>query len=254
MPKTKELMTCDKVRHWSSENPILALTAYDYPMARILDEAGTDILHVGDSLGMVIMGDEDTTQVTMEQMCYHTKAVSKARQRALITADLPYGSYDTPRDAVRCAKKLLEAGADAVKLEGGDEIKEQIIALRSEGIEIQGHLGLLPQRIKEEGRYRRKGVTSEQVEQMKRDAELLVQLGVFSIVLEAVVHEVANEITSLISVPTIGIGSGSQTTGQIHVIHDVLGLFPWFVPPFVKQEAKLADEIFKAIDRLKKSL
>ena len=248
------IITCEDVRHWPEGQPLLALTAYDYPIAKLLDESGVDILHVGDSLGMMFMGDEDTTQVTMEQMCYHTKAVVKARQRALVTVDLPYRTYETPEDAVRHAKQLKEAGADAVKLEGGLEIKEQILAVREEGIEVQGHLGMLPQKIREEGRYRRKGRTPEQVEQLKADARLLVELGVFSMVLEAVVHEVASEITSLVAVPTIGIGSGEQTNGQIQVIHDVVGLFPWFVPPFARAEASFADDLKNAVSRLKKSL
>lgn len=244
MPK----VTVDEVRRAKGRRPrLLALTAYDYPMARLLDEAGVDILHVGDSLGMLVLGHEDTTRVTMGDMEHHVRAVARGRQSALITADLPIHAYDDPAAAVANSRRLIEAGADAVKLEGGREIAPQIRAVIAAGIPVQGHLGMLPQRIREEGGYRRKGKTDDERDRMIQDARLLADLGCFSLVLECVVHDVAAAVTAACPVPTLGIASGDRCDGEIRVVHDVIGLFPWFVPPFAKPLENVAARIRDAV-------
>lgn len=251
MPK----VTVDEVRRAKGRRPrLLALTAYDYPMARLLDEAGVDILHVGDSLGMLVLGHEDTTRVTMADMEHHVRAVARGRQRALITADLPIRAYEDPGAAVANSRRLIDAGADAVKLEGGREISPQIRAVIGAGIPVQGHLGMLPQRIREEGGYRRKGKTAPERDHMIQDAQLLAESGCFSVVLECVVHEVAAAVTAACPIPTLGIASGDQCDGEIRVVHDVIGMFPWFVPPFAKPLEHIADRIRDAVGEFRHSL
>jgi 3-methyl-2-oxobutanoate hydroxymethyltransferase len=244
---SENLVTCDHIRSWKKKEPILAVTAYDYTMARHFDEAGVDILHVGDSLGMVVLGFANTTYVTMDDMLRATEAVARARTRALITADLPYMSYETAEQALSNAVSLIESGADAVKMEGGREISQQVQAVRTAGIEVQGHLGMLPQHILEEGTYKKKGKQAEEIKKLLLDAQFLESQGAFSIVLEAVVESVAAEITQALEVPTIGIASGSATTGQIQVCTDLLGLTPWWKFPHVQPQAQLSSEITKAI-------
>jgi 3-methyl-2-oxobutanoate hydroxymethyltransferase len=248
-------VTWEEIKNWHNDKPILALTAYDYPTARHLDEAGVDILHVGDSLGMVVLGYQDTTQVTIDDITHHTKAVARARQRALITADLPYRTYETSAMALDNAKRLLAAGADAVKLEGGEEVLPQIRSLLAAGIPVMGHLGLLPQHIQEDGGiYRKKGKTEKEIARLKKDALLVQEAGIFALVLEAVVNEIATEVTASLRIPTIGIASGKGMTGQIRVVHDVLGLTPWFTFPHVKPLANLAAETQAAVRQLKKQI
>lgn len=221
--------------------PIAALTCYDYPMARLLDEAGTDILLVGDSLGMVVLGFPDTTHVTLTHILHHLEAVSRAKPKALMIADLPINTYDTPSQALETARALVAAGADAVKLEGGIRQAEKVRAITSAGIPVCGHLGMLPQRVVEEGGYHKKGKTPEQTREILAGAKSLIDAGVFAIVLESVTPAAAAKITAAISVPTIGIGCGeSSCDGEIAVVTDLLGSFPWFVPPFAKPEADLA--------------
>lgn len=252
---SSDRLTVKEIQEWSKRegnSAILAMTAYDYPTARHLDQGGVDILHVGDTLGMVILGYSDTTKVTMEDMLRHTSAVQRGRERALITADLPYHSYETEEDAVKNSQALIEAGADAVKMEGGREIIAQVKAVMKEGISVQGHLGMLPQHILEEGGvYRKKGKTKVEADRIKDDALLLESEGVFSIVLEAVVSEVADDITETLSIPTLGIASSENTTGQIKVFHDVMGLTPWYDFPHVKMEAKLGEMIQEVVRKLK---
>jgi 3-methyl-2-oxobutanoate hydroxymethyltransferase len=247
-------ITVNEVRLWPKEKPLLALTAYDYPMGRTLDEAGVDILHVGDSIGMVVLGFEDTLSVTVDDIVRAVGAVNRGRKRALLTADLPAGSYETPTLALENARRIVEAGADAVKLEGGADMVEQISALCDAGIEVMGHIGMLPQRIKEEGGYKRKGKTEEEIQRLRNDAQAVVDAGVFAMVLEVVVHEVAKEISDLVPVPTLGIASGAGTDGQIRVIHDVLGMFPWFQPAHAKPEENLHYRIQEAVSNLRKHL
>jgi len=226
---------------------ITALTAYDYPTARLLDESGIDIILVGDSVGMVVLGYEDTTQVTLEEMVHHTRAVARGVKRALLVADMPIHTYDTPAEAVVTARTLVDAGAEAVKLEGGVSHIPQIEAIICEGISVMGHIGMLPQSVREEGGYKVKGRTKSEAEALMRDGQAVENAGVFAVVLEIVNPEVARQITDTLKIPTIGIGSGEDCDGQILVTHDLIGLFPWFTPKFVSPEARVADEIRKAV-------
>lgn len=226
---------------------VTALTAYDYPTARLLDESGIDIILVGDSLGMVVLGYEDTTQVTLAEMVHHTRAVARAVKRSLLVADLPIHTYDDAAQAVSSARALIEAGAQAVKLEGGVSHVPQIEAILAAGIPVMGHIGMLPQSVREEGGYKVKGRTQAEAEALLRDGQAVEKAGVFSVVLEIVNPETARQITSALQIPTIGIGSGSHCDGQILVTHDLIGLFPWFTPKFVSPEARVADEIRKAV-------
>ena len=210
------------------------LTAYDYPTARLLDEAGVDALLVGDSLGMVVLGYPDTTLVTMEEMLHHTRAVARGTQRAAVIADLPIHSYDTPGQAAANARRLMEAGADAVKLEGGVSHAPQIAAITGSGIPLVGHIGMLPQSVREEGGYKIKGKTPEAVQQLLADARAVEAAGAFAVVMELVKPEASRAITAALRIPTIGIGSGADCDGQVLVIHDLAGLFPWFTPKFAK--------------------
>jgi 3-methyl-2-oxobutanoate hydroxymethyltransferase len=226
--------------------PISALTAYDYPTARLLDEAGIDVILVGDSLGMVVLGYDDTTEVTLDAMLHHTRAVARAVKHAVVVADLPIHTYSTPEQAVATAKALVAAGAQAVKLEGGVTHSTQIEAVVAAGIPLMAHIGMLPQSVREEGGYKVKGRSAEAAEALLRDATAVESAGAFSVVLELVAAEPARQISDALQIPTIGIGSGEGCDGQILVTHDLIGLFPWFVPKFVKQEVDVAAEIRKA--------
>jgi 3-methyl-2-oxobutanoate hydroxymethyltransferase len=226
---------------------ITALTAYDYPTGRLLDESGIDIVLVGDSLGMVVLGYEDTTRVTLEEMLHHTRAVGRGVTRGLLIADMPIHTYDTPEQAVATAQKFVEAGAQGVKLEGGMSHVSQIQAITSAGIPFMAHIGMLPQSVREEGGYKVKGRTQSEAEALLADARAVESAGAFSVVLEIVIADLARQISQAISIPTIGIGSGAHCDGQILVTHDLIGLFPWFTPKFVSPEARVADEIRRAV-------
>jgi 3-methyl-2-oxobutanoate hydroxymethyltransferase len=233
---------------------ITALTAYDFPMAKLLDEVGIPFIHVGDTLGMVVLGYPDTTHVTMADMEHHVRAVARAKPRALLAADLPFRSYDTIEDAVENAKRLMAAGADAVKAEGGRAIIGQVRAIVAAGIPYCGHLGMLPQHVLEEGGYKIKGRTELERNILLADAQALAEAGAFAIVLEIVTPPVAKEISQTISIPTIGIGSGPDCDGQILVTQDLIGAFPWFTPRFVKPLANCAAEIKSAVAAWKNSV
>ena len=233
---------------------IAALTAYDYPMAKLLDEAAIPLLLVGDSLGMVVLGYPDTTHVTMTEMEHHVRAVARAKPNALLGADLPFRSYETVADAVANSKRLVTAGAEFVKAEGGRKILPQVRAIVSAGIPFCGHLGMLPQSVLEEGGYHVKGKKDAEHQALLDDAKALADAGAFAIVLELVTPPVAKEISGSISVPTIGIGSGPDCDGQILVTHDLIGAFPWFTPRFVKPLANCAAEIKSAVANWKNSL
>jgi 3-methyl-2-oxobutanoate hydroxymethyltransferase len=233
---------------------IAALTAYDFPMAKLLDEAGIPIIFVGDSLGMVVLGYPDTTHVTMAEMEHHVRAAARAKPHALLGADLPFKSYETVEDAVKNAKRLTAAGAEFVKAEGGRGILDRIRALVSAGIPFCGHLGMLPQHVIEEGGYRVKGKIAPEQQALFDDAQALVDAGAFAIVLELVTPPVAQELTKTLPIPTIGIGSGDDCDGQILVTSDLIGLFPWFTPRFVKPRANCAAEIKAAVAAWKNSL
>ncbi len=225
---------------------VTALTAYDYPTARLLDESGIDIVLVGDSLGMVVLGYEDTTQVTLDDMLHHTRAVARGVKNALVVGDMPIHTFDTPDEAVATAKKFVEAGAQAVKLEGGVSHVAHIEAITRAGIPYMAHIGMLPQHVREQGGYKVKGKTPSEAEALIADAKAVESAGAFSVVLEIVVPEITRQITNAIGIPTIGIGSGEHCDGQILVTHDLIGLFPWFTPKFVSPEARVAEEIRKA--------
>ena len=233
---------------------IAALTAYDYPMTKLLDEAGVPLLLVGDSLGMVVLGYPDTTHVTMAEMEHHVRAAARAKPNALLGADLPFKSYETVASAVDNAKRLVAAGADFVKAEGGREILPQVKAILAAGISFCGHLGMLPQHVLEEGGYHIKGKKDEEHQALLDDAKALADAGAFAVVLELVTPPVAAEISKAISVPTIGIGSGPDCDGQILVTQDLIGAFPWFKPRFVKPRANCAAEIKSAVTAWKGSI
>lgn len=237
------------LRARKSGDPIAALTAYDYPTARLLDEAGVDLMLVGDSLGMVVLGFPDTTHVTLEHMLHHTAAVARANPNALVLGDLPIHSYPDPATALDSARRLVDSGADAVKLEGGVRQAAKVKAIVDAGIPVCGHLGMLPQRVVEEGGYKKKGKTPEQADALFEGAEALIEAGVFAIVLESVVANTARELSEKISVPTIGIGCGDATCdGEVAVITDLIGSYPWFVPPFARPEADVAPQITAAVE------
>ncbi|HOA23592.1 MAG: 3-methyl-2-oxobutanoate hydroxymethyltransferase [Aggregatilineales bacterium] len=222
---------------------ITMLTAYDYPTALLLDEAGVDMLLVGDSLGMVVHGFENTLPVTLEMMLLHCQAVRRGTKRALVVVDMPFMTYQiSTAEAMRNAARLLaEGGADAVKLEGGRRVADTVRALVEAGIAVQGHIGLTPQSVSAFGGMRVQGKTVEAARQLLDDALALEDAGVFSLVLEGIPARLAELITRRVSVPTIGIGAGAGCDGQVLVTHDLLGLFERFTPRFVKRYATLAN-------------
>jgi 3-methyl-2-oxobutanoate hydroxymethyltransferase len=228
---------------------ISVLTAYDATMARLFDRAGVDALLVGDSLGMVVLGYETTLPVTLEAMIHHTSAVSRGATHALVVADMPFLTYQvTVSEAVRNAGRLLqEGGAAAVKLEGGRPMLEVVRRLVDVGIPVMGHLGVLPQSVHQMGGYAKRGTQPQDSDAIIADAEALEQAGAFAIVLESIPSELARTVTARIGVPTIGIGAGPDCDGQVLVSYDMLGLFE-NPPPFVKQYAKLGDEIVAATE------
>lgn len=228
--------------------PISAITAYDYPTGRLCDEAGIQMILVGDSLGMVVCGMPDTTSVTLAQIVYHTEMVRRAVRRAILVADLPIHSYDTPDQALESSRLLCAAGADAVKLEGGLGQIDKIRKITDSGIAVCAHIGMLPQRVREEGGYKKKGKSEAEADELVRAAVALEDAGAFAIVLESIVPAVASAITAAISIPTIGIGAGSACSGQIRVLHDVIGSYPWFVPPFAKVHGNVAEVTRKALE------
>ncbi len=232
------------------------LTVYDYPTARLLDEAGIEILLVGDSLGNVVLGYENTLPVTMEESLHHTAAVARGAERAMVVGDMPFLSYQTTiADAVwNAGRYLKEAGAQAVKLEGGRERADVVNAIVETGIPVMGHLGLTPQSVHQLGGFRVQGKDDEAAQRLIEDAQILEKAGIFSLVLEAVPPSVAAEITKVLDVPTLGIGAGPECDGQVLVLHDMLGYSGGHVPKFVKQYAKLHEEIHKALTTFKKEV
>lgn len=236
-----------KARKRSGEK-IAMLTAYDATMARLLDRAGVDALLVGDTVGMVVLGYENTLRVTLDDILHHTRAVARGAERALVVADMPFLTYQvSPEEAVRNAGRLLQdGGAAAVKLEGGRPVIDVVKRLVDVGIPVMGHLGLQPQSVHQVGGFIRQATRPEDAEALLADAHALEQAGAFAVVLEAVPPEVAGAVTAAIGIPTIGIGAGPDCDGQILVSHDMLGLFDRFVPPFVQPYAQLAETIVAA--------
>ena len=228
---------------------ITSLTAYDYSFAKILDEAGIDILLVGDSLGSVIQGQESTLPVTLDEMVYHTRAVVRGRKRALVVADMPFLSFQVSvEEAKRNAGRFLqEGGAEAVKLEGGVVVLQTIQAIVRMGVPVMGHVGLTPQWIHRFGGYRVQGKEKAEREAVLKDALAVEEAGAFSVVLEGIPADLAREITQRLSIPTIGIGAGVNCDGQVLVVHDMLGLFDMYTPKFVKKYADLKTVMAKAV-------
>lgn len=231
---------------------ISAITSYDYTLASLCDKSGIDILLVGDSAGMVMLGYENTIPVTMDQMCIFTEAVSRARKNALLVADLPFMSYQASiEDAIKNSGRLIKAGADAIKLEGGISMSETISAIVDVGIPVMGHIGLQPQTTMLSEGYKVQGRTKDTAIKLIEDAKELEEAGVFSITLEMISHEVAQIISETVSVPTIGIGSGVGCNGQILVVQDLLGMFEKIKPRFAKRYLNLSEDIVKALENYK---
>ena len=234
---------------------ISVLTSYDYALAVLCDKANVDILLVGDSAGMVVLGYENTLPVTMEQMEIFVGAVSRAKQNALVVGDLPFMSYQASiTDAITNSGKLIKAGADAVKLEGGATMADTVSSIVETGIPVMGHIGFQPQTTALTQGYKVQGRTAISAKRLIEDAKALEQAGVFGITLEMVTHEVSQIISETISVPTIGIGSGINCDGQVLVVHDILGLYEKLKPKFVKQYLSLSDEIVQAVSNYKKDV
>jgi 3-methyl-2-oxobutanoate hydroxymethyltransferase len=246
-------LTIPDIRNRKNDTPIAELTAYDYPWAKVADTAGIDIVLVGDSLGMVVLGYPDTVSVTMEEMIHHTKAVVRGVERALVITDMPFGSYNSSIPAaINNATRILKEGrADAVKLEGGVAMAATVAAIVNAGIPVQGHIGLTPQTATSLGGFKVQGKSAQAAKQLLDDAKALEDAGCFSMVLEAIPAPLAERITQAVSIPTIGIGAGPACDGQVLVIHDLVGLYDRFTPKFVKQYAKINEPILEALRQYK---
>lgn len=236
-------MKLEEFKNRKGKEKIVMLTAYDYQIAKILDEVKVDMILVGDSLGMVVQGYTDTKSVTMEDMIYHTRAVARGAKGTPIVGDMPMNSDNTPEDALGNAKRFLDAGAHSVKIEGNKS--EVVKTLIENGIAVMGHIGLLPQTAPV---YRVRGKEMDEAQKILRDAQELDKLGVFSIVLESIPENLAEEITRTVKTPTIGIGAGKYCDGQVLVINDMLGLDPTFSPKYVKRYAELHEVVKRAVE------
>ncbi|MFB3909396.1 MAG: 3-methyl-2-oxobutanoate hydroxymethyltransferase [Candidatus Eisenbacteria bacterium] len=254
MPSEK--ITARMIRERKGKGKISVLTCYDFPMAKILDRAGIDILLVGDSLANVVLGYDTTLPVTMEEMIHHGRAVARARPRALLVVDMPFGSFQCGADAAvaNAVRLMKETGADAVKLEGGRRNAEAVSRMVAAGIPVMGHLGLTPQSVHAFGGYRVQGRGLEEGDRLLEEARALEAAGCFSIVLESVPAALAKRITASIGIPTIGIGAGADCDGQVLVLYDMLGLFEEFRPKFVKHFASLAAEVERAVREYKREV
>ena len=251
-PERPEKVTAPSLRRSKERGEkLVCLTAYDYPSARLVDQAGTDIILVGDSVGNVVIGYENTVPVTLDEIVYHTKMVRRGVQRALLVADMPYGTFHTGTDdAVKAALRLVkEAGAEAVKMEGGRKRAHIVKRLVDEEIAVMGHIGLTPQSVNMFGGYRVQGKTAEAARALIDDAKALEEAGAFAIVLEVVPREIAKLITETVSIPTIGIGAGSHCDIQVLVLHDMLGLAFGKLARFVRPYANLSEIITDAVTR-----
>ncbi len=230
---------------------ISMLTAYDFTMATLVDQAGTEVILVGDSAANVMAGHETTLPITLDQMIYHAQCVVRGAKRALVVVDLPFGTYQSdPQKALESAVRIMkESGAHAIKLEGGKEIEESIRRIVNAGIPVMGHLGLTPQSIYQFGSYKVRAKEESEANKLLDDAKLLEELGCFSLVMEKIPAELATKVTQEISIPTIGIGAGNGTDGQVLVVHDMLGLNNEFKPKFVRKYLNLEDQIVEAIGK-----
>jgi len=242
-PSSRKVTTKSLARMKERGEPIAALTAYDHLMAALLDQAGVDVILVGDSVAMVVQGKETTVGVTMEQMLYHAGIVASGIERALVVGDLPFMSFQVnPDEALRNAGRMVkESGVEAVKLEGGAPICTTVRRIVDVGIPVMGHLGLTPQSIHKFGTYQVRATTSEEADEVRRDARALQDAGVFALVLEKVPAALATEVSRALSIPVIGIGAGPGCDGQILVTHDMLGLYTAFHPRFVRRYAEIAE-------------
>ncbi len=248
---TQKRVTVPAIRAMKRVQRVGMLTAYDYPTAKIADAAGTDIILVGDSLGMVVLGYPDTLSVTMDDMLHHTRAVARGAQRALIVGDMPYLSYHVSlEESVRNAGKFIRAGAQAVKIEGGKAPRIKTVeAILAAEIPVMGHIGLTPQSVNVVGGFKLQGKNADDARRLINEAVALDQAGCFSIVLECVPAELGALITDRVSVPTIGIGAGPACDGQVLVFHDLLGLYDGLSPKFVRRYADVGDDMRKAIEK-----
>ncbi|MGI6656509.1 MAG: 3-methyl-2-oxobutanoate hydroxymethyltransferase [Desulfobulbus sp.] len=246
-------LTIPDFKHRKNGPPIAELTAYDYPFAKAADEAGIDILLVGDSLGMVVLGYPDTVSVTMDEMIHHTKAVVRGTTHALVVTDMPFGSCNSSIPAaINNANRILKEGrADAVKIEGGVVMAKTVKAIVEAGIPVQGHIGLTPQTATSLGGFKVQGKSAQAARQLVEDAKAFEAAGCFSLVLEAIPAPLAEHITASLSIPTIGIGAGPHCDGQVLVVHDLIGLYDRFTPKFVKQYAKMIEPIKAAMAQYK---
>ena len=234
---------------------ITVVTAYDALFTTIVEQAGLDVILVGDSLGMVVQGRPNTLSVTMEEMLYHTRMVAQAAQRSLVIGDMPFLSYQVSvKEAVRNAGRFLQAGAAAVKLEGGLSVVDRVEAMTSFGIPVMGHVGMTPQSVNQSGGYRVQGKGQQEAEAILREAKALEAAGAFALVLECVPSSLASTITKELAIPTIGIGAGQGCDGQVLVLYDLLGLFDDFVPKFVKPYAHLKADALQALIRYKEEV
>lgn len=242
-------LTIPDIRNRKNATPIAEVTAYDYPWARLADQAGMDIVLVGDSLGMVVLGYTDTVSVTMEEMIHHTRAVVRGVEHALVVTDMPFGSCSSsiPAAIDNAVRILKEGRADAVKVEGGVAMAKTVAAMVAAGIPVQGHIGLTPQTATSLGGFKVQGKSAQAAHQLIDDALALEAAGCFSIVLEAIPAPLAEHITGRLAIPTIGIGAGPDCDGQVLVIHDLVGLYDRFTPKFVKQYARINEPVGEAL-------
>jgi 3-methyl-2-oxobutanoate hydroxymethyltransferase len=249
-------MTIPEFQQYKKQGKKLTVvTAYDALFTRIVEQAGLDVILVGDSLGMVVQGKPNTLSVTMEDMLYHTRLVAQAAQRALVIGDMPFMSYQASvEDAVRNAGRFLQAGAAAVKMEGGAPVIDRVEAMTRFGIPVMGHLGMTPQTVNQSGGYTVKGKGREEAEAIVGDAKALEAAGAFAVVLECMPAGLAQRITEALLIPTIGIGAGQGCDGQVLVLYDLLGLFDDFVPKFVKPYAHLKADALQALRRYKEEI
>ena len=242
-------------QHKKEGKKITVVTAYDALFTQIVEQAGLEVILVGDSLGMVVQGKSNTLSVTMDEMLYHTRMVAGVAQRALVIADLPFLSYQVSvEEAVKNAGRLLQAGAVAVKLEGGYSVVDRIEAMTNFGIPVMGHLGMTPQSVNQSGGYKVRGKEQTEADKILQEAKALEEAGAFALVLECVPRLLAKNITQELVIPTIGIGAGEECDGQVLVLYDVLGLFDDFVPKFVKPYAHLKADSLQALTRYKEEV
>jgi len=248
-------MTIPEFQGQKGKKKLVVVTAYDALFTRIIEQAGIDVILVGDSLGVVVQGKPDTLSVTMDEMVYHTRLVAQSRRQALVIADMPFMSYQVSEErAIHNAGRLIQAGAEAVKLEGGGAMVDRVRALTAVGIPVMGHLGMTPQSVHRFGGYRVQGRETTQADVLLNDAKALEAAGAFALVLEAMPAALARSMTQAVSIPTIGIGAGPHCDGQVLVLYDLLGLFDEFAPKFVKPYAHLKADALQALRRFKEEV